>query len=106
MTKKKEECTEADGCKWLNDKCKSKKWIYDGGNGKELIDKISLKDNSNNILKYRHEHVAKFDINLKHEGYMSGLHKSPYHGFSIEFSEHRAYGIGDEVKNIDWKLWS
>ena len=40
------------------------------------------------------------------EGYMSGLHKSPYHGFSIEFSEHRAYGIGDEVKNIDWKLWS
>ena len=40
------------------------------------------------------------------EGYMSGLHKSPYHGFSIEFSEHRAYGVGDEVKNIDWKLWS
>lgn len=40
------------------------------------------------------------------EGYMSGIHKSPYHGFSIEFSEHRAYGIGDEVKNIDWKLWS
>ena len=36
------------------------------------------------------------------EGYMSGLHKSPYHGFSIEFSEHRAYGIGDEVKNIDF----
>tara|TARA_Y100001970_G_scaffold284771_1_gene402851 strand:+ start:3795 stop:4682 length:888 start_codon:yes stop_codon:yes gene_type:complete len=40
------------------------------------------------------------------EGYMSGLHKSPYHGFSIEFSEHRAYGIGDAVKNIDWKIWS
>ena len=40
------------------------------------------------------------------EGYMSGIHKSPYHGFSIEFSEHRAYGVGDEVKNIDWKLWS
>ena len=36
---------------------------------------------------------------------MSGLHKSPYHGFSIEFSEHKAYGIGDEVKNVDWKLW-
>ena len=40
------------------------------------------------------------------EGYMAGLHKSPYHGFSIEFSEHRAYETGDEVKNIDWKLWS
>ena len=40
------------------------------------------------------------------EGYMSGMHKSPYHGFSVEFSEHRSYGIGDEVKNIDWKIWS
>ena len=40
------------------------------------------------------------------EGYMSGIHKSPYHGFSVEFSEHRAYGVGDEVKNIDWKIWS
>ena len=39
------------------------------------------------------------------EGYMSGLHKSPYHGFSIEFSEHKAYGVGDETRNIDWKLW-
>ena len=33
-------------------------------------------------------------------------HKSPYHGFSVEFSEHRPYGIGDEVRHIDWKLWS
>jgi len=40
------------------------------------------------------------------EGFMSGLHKSPFHGFSIEFSEHRPYQIGDETKNIDWKLWS
>ena len=37
---------------------------------------------------------------------MIGLHKSPYHGFSVEFSEHRPYGIGDEVRHIDWKLWS
>ena len=40
------------------------------------------------------------------EGFMLGLHKSPYHGFSVEFSEHRPYGIGDEVRHIDWKLWS
>ena len=39
------------------------------------------------------------------EGFMSGLHKSPYHGFSVEFSEHRPYGEGDEIKNIDWKIW-
>ena len=40
------------------------------------------------------------------EGFMSGLHKSPYHGFSVEFSEHLSYTPGDETKNIDWKLWS
>ena len=45
---------------------------------------------------------AKFIV----EGFMTGLHKSPFHGFSVEFSEHRSYTLGDETKNIDWKLWS
>ena len=39
------------------------------------------------------------------EGYMIGYHKSPYHGFSVEFAEHRSYGHGDEVRHIDWKLY-
>ncbi len=39
------------------------------------------------------------------EGYMLGLHKSPYHGFSVEFAEHRAYGPGDEIRHVDWKLF-
>ena len=39
------------------------------------------------------------------EGFIIGLHKSPYHGFSVEFSEHRPYGYGDEIRYIDWKLW-
>ncbi|MFH1853503.1 MAG: DUF58 domain-containing protein [Candidatus Neomarinimicrobiota bacterium] len=39
------------------------------------------------------------------EGYILGLHKSPYHGFSVEFAEHRAYGPGDEIRHIDWKLY-
>jgi len=39
------------------------------------------------------------------EGFIVGMHKSPYHGFSVEFSEHRAYNPGDEIKNIDWKIW-
>jgi len=39
------------------------------------------------------------------EGFIVGMHKSPYHGFSVEFSEHRAYGAGDEIRHIDWKLW-
>ena len=39
------------------------------------------------------------------EGYLVGKHKSPYHGFSVEFAEHRTYGQGDEIKHIDWKLY-
>ena len=39
------------------------------------------------------------------EGLIVGMHKSPYHGFSVEFSEHRPYGAGDEIRHVDWKLW-
>ncbi len=39
------------------------------------------------------------------EGYIIGNHRSPYHGFSVEFAEHRAYGLGDEIRHIDWKLF-
>jgi uncharacterized protein (DUF58 family) len=40
------------------------------------------------------------------EGFMVGLHRSPLHGFSVEFSEHRPYMQGDELKNIDWKVYA
>lgn len=39
------------------------------------------------------------------EGFISGLHKSPHHGFSVEFAEHRPYNPGDEIKHIDWKVY-
>ena len=39
------------------------------------------------------------------EGFIIGLHKSPYHGFSVEFAEHRQYMPGDEIKHIDWKVY-
>ena len=39
------------------------------------------------------------------EGYIIGQHKSHFHGFSVEFAEHRAYGPGDEIRHIDWKLY-
>ncbi|MBN2011585.1 DUF58 domain-containing protein [candidate division KSB1 bacterium] len=39
------------------------------------------------------------------EGFIAGLHKSPYHGFSVEFSQHRQYMPGDEMKRIDWKVY-
>ncbi len=40
------------------------------------------------------------------EGFITGLHKSPYHGFSVEFSEHRPYNRGESIKFIDWKLYA
>lgn len=39
------------------------------------------------------------------EGFITGMHKSPFHGFSVEFSEHRIYNPGESTKNIDWKLY-
>lgn len=40
------------------------------------------------------------------EGYISGLHKSPFHGFSAEFAEHRVYNSGESTRHIDWKLFA
>lgn len=39
------------------------------------------------------------------EGFITGMHKSPFHGFSVEFAEHRLYNQGESVKHIDWKLY-
>jgi uncharacterized protein (DUF58 family) len=39
------------------------------------------------------------------EGFISGLHRSPYHGYSVEFAEHREYVPGDDVRHIDWKVF-
>ena len=39
------------------------------------------------------------------EGFITGFHKSPFHGFSVEIAEHRQYNPGDSTKNIDWKLY-
>ncbi len=40
------------------------------------------------------------------EGFITGLHKSPFHGFSVEFAEHRLYNTGESIKHIDWKLFA
>ncbi len=39
------------------------------------------------------------------EGFIIGLHKSPFHGFSVEFAEHRLYNVGDALRHIDWKVY-
>jgi hypothetical protein len=50
--------------------------------------------------------LASLDLiaRLVVEGFITGLHRSPYHGFSVEFSEYRPYMSGDPLKNIDWKV--
>ncbi len=40
------------------------------------------------------------------EGFITGLHKSPYHGFSVEFAEHRLYNAGESTRHIDWKVFA
>lgn len=50
--------------------------------------------------------LANLELLARHvvEGFITGLHQSPFHGFSVEFAEHRLYNNGESVKNIDWKL--
>ncbi len=52
--------------------------------------------------------VARLDLRAKFivEGFLSGLHASPFHGFSVEFSEHRKYVPGDDIKDIDWGVYA
>ena len=55
-----------------------------------------------------HIHFSRFGIIAQQvvEGFLTGLHKSPFHGFSVEFAEHKIYNQGDSTKNIDWKLYA
>jgi uncharacterized protein (DUF58 family) len=52
--------------------------------------------------------VARLDLRAKFivEGFLTGLHASPFHGFSVEFSEHRKYVPGDDLKDMDWNVYA
>ena len=52
--------------------------------------------------------VARLDLRAKFiiEGFIAGLHASPFHGFSVEFSEHRKYSPGDNISDIDWNVYA
>lgn len=54
------------------------------------------------------QNIARLDLRAKFivEGFLSGLHASPFHGFSVEFSEHRRYNPGDDPKDIDWQVFA
>lgn len=59
------------------------------------------------INHFRAQRFSRLQLLAKQavEGFITGLHKSPYHGFSVEFAEHRAYNTGESTRHIDWKLF-
>ncbi|MDC0935034.1 DUF58 domain-containing protein [Pirellulales bacterium] len=52
--------------------------------------------------------IGRLEIRARHavEGFMSGMHRSPYFGRSIEFLQHRQYAPGDDLRHVDWKVWA
>lgn len=58
--------------------------------------------------QYSVKQLENLDLIAKQvvEGFIIGLHKSPFHGFSVEFAEHRLYNQGESTKNIDWKVFA
>jgi uncharacterized protein (DUF58 family) len=52
--------------------------------------------------------IARLDLRARHivEGFLSGMHRSPYFGQSVEFLQHREYAIGDDLRHVDWKVWA
>jgi uncharacterized protein (DUF58 family) len=52
--------------------------------------------------------ITRLDLRARHvvEGFISGMHKSPVFGHSIEFVQHREYTVGDDIRHLDWKVWS
>jgi len=59
-----------------------------------------------NIAEYRELDNLEFLAKQVVEGFITGLHKSPYHGFSVEFAEHRLYNAGESIRNMDWKVYA
>ena len=54
------------------------------------------------------DRIKRLDVRarLVVEGFITGQHRSPYHGFAVEFATHREYSPGDDLRHIDWKVWS
>lgn len=51
--------------------------------------------------------ISRLELRARHvvEGFVSGMHRSPYKGFSVEFASHRAYAPGDDIRHIDWRVY-
>ena len=61
-----------------------------------------------NLSEIQSSEIKNLDLLAKQvvEGFITGMHKSPFHGFSVEFSEHKLYNNGESTRHIDWKLFA
>ena len=57
------------------------------------------------VIRYEQFDNLEFIASQIVAGFITGLHRSPYHGFSVEFAEHRVYNNGESTKHVDWKLY-
>ena len=61
-----------------------------------------------NLSELQSSEIKNLDLLAKQvvEGFITGMHKSPFHGFSVEFAEHKLYNNGESTRHIDWKLFA
>ena len=67
-----------------------------------------MHDSKRFLLPEAIKRIARLDLRARHvvEGFLSGMHRSPYFGQSIEFRQHRQYTFGDDLRYVDWKVWA
>lgn len=76
--------------------------------GLAYVKPFSILDTSMELSKEHTATLSHLNILAKQvvEGFITGMHKSPFHGFSVEFSEHKLYNAGESTRHIDWKLFA
>lgn len=67
-----------------------------------------MPDKNNLLHPEAIKRISRLDLRARHvvEGFLSGMHRSPYFGQSVEFLQHREYVSGDDLRHVDWKVWA
>ena len=67
-----------------------------------------MPDSKNFLHPEALQRIARLDLRARHivEGFLSGMHRSPYFGQSVEFLQHREYVPGDDLRHVDWQVWA
>ena len=81
-------------------------FIWNTSSLPSLLHRIKNNDLPVNINREKIQQFGNLELLAKQvvEGFITGLHKSPFHGFSVEFAEHKQYNKGEPVRHVDWKL--